>query len=154
MKSTFLEGRLTCPPISPKSLVKEVSDDFCPVRIRSILKCVDQPGTFTCARGQCKIWLSFTKVDKATGPKRPVKIPERWHLHKCYLPHKVYVLAKKGADQASTHCKNLEQNLFFKSALLIPTGSTNAFRSIIFPYFQVSHRSRVRILCRPSFRSL
>ena len=46
--------------------------------VRSVLKSDDQPGTFKCARKRCNTCPFIHNADKITGPKRSIKITDRF----------------------------------------------------------------------------
>ena len=46
--------------------------------VRSVLKSDDQRGTFKCARKRCNTYPFIENADKITGPKRSIKITDRF----------------------------------------------------------------------------
>ena len=46
--------------------------------VRSALKTNEQPGTFKCTRSRCKTCLFIVNTSKISGPKRSVKITDRF----------------------------------------------------------------------------
>jgi len=46
--------------------------------VRSVLKSDDQPGTFKCVRERCNTCTFIHNADKITGPKRSIKITDRF----------------------------------------------------------------------------
>ena len=157
--------------------------------VRSAFKTIKKPGTFKCARSRCKTCPFVQNADKISGPKRSVKITDRFtctsanviYCITCTLCKKLYIgeTGRRLGDRFREHLRDVEKddkdaskpvarhfNLpnhskehmsicglsfvrvpqraakiwskdsFFKSAPLIPTGSTNAFHSInLFLFF-------------------
>ena len=46
--------------------------------VRSTFKTIEKPGTFKCARSRCKTCPFVQNADKISGPKRSVKITDRF----------------------------------------------------------------------------
>ena len=46
--------------------------------VRSVFQTSEQPGTFKCARAQCKIYPYIRNVEKISGPKRSIKITDHF----------------------------------------------------------------------------
>ena len=46
--------------------------------VRSAFKTIEKPGTFKCARSRCKTCPFVQNADKISGPKRSVKITDRF----------------------------------------------------------------------------
>ena len=67
--------------------------------VRSALKTNEQPGTFKCARSRCKTCLFIVNTTKISGPKRSVKITDRFtctsanviYCITCTLCNKLYI---------------------------------------------------------------
>ena len=67
--------------------------------VRSALKTNEQPGTFKCARSRCKPCLFIVNTSKISGPKRSVKITDRFtctsanviYCITCTLCNKLYI---------------------------------------------------------------
>ena len=67
--------------------------------VRSVLKSDDQPGTFKCARKRCNTCPFIHNADKITGPKRSIKITDRFtctsanviYRITCTLCKKIYI---------------------------------------------------------------
>ena len=67
--------------------------------VRSVLKSDDQPGTFKCARKRCNTCPFIHNADKITGPKRSIKITDRFtctsanviYCITCTLCKKIYI---------------------------------------------------------------
>ena len=67
--------------------------------VRSVLKSDDQPGTFKCTRKRCNTCPFIHNADKITGPKRSIKITDRFtctsanviHCITCTLCKKIYI---------------------------------------------------------------
>ena len=156
--------------------------------VKSTFKTIEKPGTFKCARSRWKTCLFFQNADKISGPKRSVKITDRFtctsanviYCITCTLCKKLYIgeTGRRLGDRFQEHPRDVEKNdkdaskpvarhfnlpnhfkehmsicglslhqgttdsrknleqIFFKSAPLIPTASTNAFHSInLFLFF-------------------
>ena len=67
--------------------------------VRSALKTHEQPGTFKCAHSRCKTCLFIVNTSKISGPKRSVKITDRFtctsanviYCITCTLCNKLYI---------------------------------------------------------------
>ena len=46
--------------------------------LKSTFKTIEQPGTFKCAHSRCKTCPFIQNADKISGPKRSVKITDRF----------------------------------------------------------------------------
>ena len=57
--------------------------------VRSVLKSDDQPGTFKCARKRCNTCPFIHDADKITGPKRSIKITDRF---RCTSANVIYCI--------------------------------------------------------------
>ena len=73
--------------------------------VRSAFKTIEKPGTFKCARSRCKTCPFVQNADKISGPKRSVKITDRFtctsaNVIYCITSHyaKSYTLAKQEDD--------------------------------------------------------
>ena len=62
------------PPLISFKLDKNVGNFL----VRSAIKTIEQPGTFKCARSRCKTCLFIVNTSKISGPKRSVKITDRF----------------------------------------------------------------------------
>lgn len=70
--------------------------------VRSTFKTIEKPGTFKCARSRCKTCPFVLNAEKISGPKRSVKITDRFtctsaNVIYCITLHyaKSYTLAKQ-----------------------------------------------------------
>ena len=116
--------------------------------VRSAFKTSEQPGTFKCARARCKTCPFIYNVEKLSGPKRSIKITDHFTCTSANKTIKtllnrlldtlicLIILSNIWRSAASPYIKEaqkaaklLNKDLFFKSALLILTVSTNAFHS-------------------------
>ena len=69
------------------------------ILVRSVLKSDDQPGTFKCALKRCNTCPFIHNADKITGPKRSIKITDRFtctsanviYCITCTLCKKIYI---------------------------------------------------------------
>ena len=67
--------------------------------VRSVLNSDDQPSAFKCARKRCNTCLFIHNADKITGPKRLIKITNRFtctsanviHCKTCTLCKNIYI---------------------------------------------------------------
>ena len=67
--------------------------------VKSTLKTIEKPGTFKCARSRCKDCPFVQNADKISGPKRSVKITDRFtctsanviYCITCTLCKKLYI---------------------------------------------------------------
>ena len=64
----------TLPPLISFKRNKNTSDFL----VRSTLKSDESPGTFNCTRKRCKTCPFIYNTDKVTGPKRSIKITDRF----------------------------------------------------------------------------
>ena len=179
--SRFL--RLSVVPIQTRQKRRQLSSQ------KHIQKKIEKPGTFKCAHSRCKTCSFVQHADKISGPKRSVKITDRFtctsanviYCITCTLCKKLHIgetgrrlgdrfrehlatlrkMTKTHPNQSrgilisltilrstclfaafpyirvtQTAAKIWSKDSFFKSALLIPTASTNAFHSInLFLFF-------------------
>ena len=65
--------------------------------VRSAFKTIEKPGTFKCARSRCKTCPFVQNADKISGPKRSVKITDRFTCTSAHYA-KSYTLAKREDD--------------------------------------------------------
>ena len=83
------------PPLISFKRNKNISDFL----VRSTLKSDESPGTFNCTRKRCKTCPFIHNTDKVTGPKRSIKITDRFtctsasviYCIKCTLCKKIYI---------------------------------------------------------------
>ena len=88
--------------------------------VRSALKTNEQPGTFKCARSQCKTCLFIVNTSKRSGPKRSVKITDRFtctfanviYCITCTLCKKLYIgeTGRRLGDRFREHLRDVEKN--------------------------------------------
>ena len=88
--------------------------------VRSVLKTNEQPGTFKCARSRCKTWLFIVNTSKISGPKRSVKITDRFtctsanviYCITCTLCNKLYIgeTGRQLGDRFREHLRDVEKN--------------------------------------------
>ena len=88
--------------------------------VRSALKTNEQPGTFKCARLRCKTCLFIVNTGKISGPKRSVKITDRFtctsanviYCLTCTLCNKLYIgeTARRLGDRFREHLRDVEKN--------------------------------------------
>ena len=87
---------------------------------RSALKTNEQPGTFKCARSRCKTCLFTVNTSKISGPKRSVKITDRFtctsanviYCITCTLCNKLYIgeTGRRLGDRFREHLRDVEKN--------------------------------------------
>ena len=88
--------------------------------VRSALKTNEQPGTFKCARSRCKTCLFVVNTSKISGPKRSVKITDRFtctsanviYCITCTLCNKLYIgeTGRRLGDRFREHLRDVEKN--------------------------------------------
>ena len=88
--------------------------------VRSVLKSDDQPGTFKCARKRCNTCPFIHDADKITGPKRSIKITDRFtctsanviYCITCTLCKKIYIgeTGRRLGDRFREHLRDVERN--------------------------------------------
>ena len=88
--------------------------------VRSALKTNEQPGTFKCARSRCKTCLFILNTSKISGPKRSVKITDRFtctsanviYCITCTLCNKLYIgeTCRRLGDRFREHLRDVEKN--------------------------------------------
>ena len=88
--------------------------------VRSVLKSDDQPGTFKCARKRCNTCPFIHNADKITGPKRSIKITDRFtctsanviYCITCTLCKKIYIgeAGRRLGDRFREHIRDVERN--------------------------------------------
>ena len=88
--------------------------------VRSALKTNEQPGTFKCARSRCKNCLFIVNTSKISGPKRSVKITDRFtctsanviYCIACTLCNKLYIgeTGRRLGDRFREHLRDVEKN--------------------------------------------
>ena len=88
--------------------------------VRSALKTNEQPGTFKCARSRCKTCLFIVHTSKISGPKRSVKITDRFtctsanviYCITCTLCNTLYIgeTGRRLGDRFREHLRDVEKN--------------------------------------------
>ena len=88
--------------------------------VRSALKTNEQPGTFKCASSRCKTCLFIVNTSKISGPKRSVKITDRFtctsanviYCITCTLCNKLYIgeTGRRLGDRFREHLRDVEKN--------------------------------------------
>ena len=88
--------------------------------VRSALKTNEQPGTFKCARSRCKTCLFIVNTSKISGPKRSVKITDRFtctsanviYCITCTLCNKLYIgeTGRRLGDRFREHLRDVQKN--------------------------------------------
>ena len=116
---------------------------------RSALKTNEQPGTFKCARSRCKTCLFIVNTSKISGPKRSVKITDRFtctsanviYCITCTLCNKLYIgeTGRRLGDRFREHLRDVEKNDKDASKpvariLICLTTPKNTWLSAAFPY--------------------
>ena len=81
---------------------------------------IEQPGTFKCARSQCKTCPFVQNADKISGPKRSVKITDRFmctsanviYCITCTLCKKLYIseTGRRLGDRLREHLRDVEKD--------------------------------------------
>ena len=110
-------GRIfSLPPLISFKRDKNV-DNFL---VRSVLKTNEQPGTFKCAHSRCKTCLFILNTSKISGPKRSVKITDRFtctsanviYCITCTLCNKLYIgeTGRRLGDRFHEHLRDVEKN--------------------------------------------
>ena len=117
--------------------------------VRRALKTNEQPGTFKCARSRCKTWLFILNTSKISGPKRSVKITDRFtctsanviYCITCTLCNKLYIgeTGRRLGDRFGEHLRDVEKNDKDASKPVarhfnLPNHSKNTWLSAAFPY--------------------
>ena len=143
----------TLPPLISFKRNKNISDFL----VRSTLKSDESPGTFNCTRKRCKTCPFIHNTDNVTGPKRSIKITDRFtcisanviYCIKCTLCKKIYIgeTGRRIGDCFREHLRDVECNdkdaskhhsLNHSSYLL------NLFTSIYtLPWFHQQHSSEL-----------
>ena len=88
--------------------------------VRSTFKTIEKPGTFKCARSQCKTCPFVQNADKISGPKRSVKITDRFtctsanviYCITCTLCKKLYIgeTGRQLGDRFREHLRDVEKD--------------------------------------------
>jgi len=88
--------------------------------VRSVLKSDDPPGTFKCPRRRCNTCPFIHKADKITGPKRSIKITDRFtctsanviYCITCTLCKKLYIgeTGRRLSHRFREHLRDVERN--------------------------------------------
>ena len=104
------------PPLISFKGNKNISDFL----VKSTLKSVESPGTFNFTRKRCKTYPFIHNTDKVTGPKRSIKITDRFtctsanviYCIKCTLCKKIYIgeTGRRIGDRFREHLRDVECN--------------------------------------------
>ena len=88
--------------------------------VRSAFKTIEKPGTFKCARSRCKTCPFVHNADKISGPKRSVKITDRFtctsanviYCITCTLCKKLYIgeTGRRLGDRFREHLRDVEKD--------------------------------------------
>ena len=88
--------------------------------VRSAFKTIEKPGTFKCARSRCKTCPFVQNADKIWGPKRSVKITDRFtctsanviYCITCTLCKKLYIgeTGRRLGDRFREHLRDVEKD--------------------------------------------
>ena len=88
--------------------------------VRSTFKTIKKPGTFKCARSRCKTCPFVQNADKISGPKRTVKITDRFtctsanfiYCITCTLCKKLYIgeTGRRLGDRFRKHLCDVEKD--------------------------------------------
>ena len=86
--------------------------------VRSTFKTIEKPGTFKCARSRCKTFPFVQNADKISGPKRSVKITDRFtctsanviYCITCTLCKRLYIgeTGRRLGDRFREHLRDVE----------------------------------------------
>ena len=129
--------------------IPRLVQSFCNFLVRSALKTNEQPGIFKCARSRCKTCLFIVNTSKISGPKRPVKITDRFtctsanviYCITCTLCNKLYICdtGRRLGERFREHLRDVEK--YDKDAskpvarhFNLPNHSKNTWLSAAFPY--------------------
>ena len=101
-------------------MIPRLVESFRNFLVRSALKTNEQPGTFKCARSRCKTCLFIVNTSKISGPKRSVKISDRFtctsanviYCITCTLCNKLYIgeTGRRLGDRFREHLRDVEKN--------------------------------------------
>ena len=90
------------------------------LEVRSTFKTIEKPGTFKCARSRCKTCPFVQNADKISGPKRSVKITDRFtctsanvvYCITCTLCKKLYIgeTGRRLGDRFREHLRDVEKD--------------------------------------------
>ena len=88
--------------------------------VRSAFKTIEKPGTFKCARSRCKTCPFVQNAGKISGPKRSVKITDRFtctsanviYCITCTLCKKLYIseTGRRLGDRFREHLRDVEKD--------------------------------------------
>ena len=88
--------------------------------VRSTFKTIEKPGTCKCARSRCKTCPFVPNADKISGPKRSVKITDRFtctlanviYCITCTLSKKLYIgeTGRRLGDRFREHLRDVEKD--------------------------------------------
>ena len=109
--------------------------------VRSTFKTIEKPGTFKCARSRCKTCPFVQNADKISGPKRSVKITDRFtctsanviYCITCTLCKKLYIgeTGRRLRKMTKTH-PNQSRGILISLTIL-----KNTCLFAVFPYIRV-----------------
>ena len=104
------------PPLTSFKCDKNVGNYL----VKSTFKTIETPGTFKCARSRCKTYPFVQNSDKISGPKRSVKITDRFtctsanviYCITCTLCKKLYIgeTGRRLGDRCREHLRDVEKN--------------------------------------------
>ena len=133
--------------------------------VRSTFKTVEKPGTFKCARSRCKTCPFVQNADKISGPKRSVKITDRFtctsanviYCITCTLCKKLYIgeTGRRLGDRFREHLRDVEKDdkehpNQSRGILISLTILKNTCLFAAFPYIRVP-QTAVKIWSKNSF---
>jgi len=108
--------RITVPPLISFKRDKNVGNFL----VKSTFKTIEKPGTFKCARSRCKTCPFVQNADKISGPKRSVKITDRFtctsanviYCITCTLCKKLYIgeTGRRLGDRFREHLRDVEKD--------------------------------------------
>ena len=88
--------------------------------VKSTFKTIEEPGTFKCARSRCKTCPFVQNAHKISGPKRSVKITDRFtctsanviYCITCTLCKKLYIgeTGRRLGDRFREHLRDVEKD--------------------------------------------
>ena len=131
--------------------------------VRSAFKTIEKPGTFKCARSRCKTCLFVQNADKISGPKRSVKINDRFmctsanviYCITCTLCKKLYIgeTGRRLGDRFREHLRDVEKDDKddqSRGILISLTILKNTCLFAAFPYIRVP-QTAAKIWSKDSF---
>ena len=133
--------------------------------VRSAFKTIEKPGTFKCARSRCKTCPFVQNADKISGPKRSVKITDRFtctsangiYCITCTLCKKLYIgeTRRRLDDRFREHLRDVEKMTKThpnqsRGILISLTILKNTCLFAAFPYIRVP-QTAAKIWSKDSF---